>query len=88
MKAGMNRDFDIERDLMALYRELVEIEEFEAFCTWVWDSFDESGYTHKGPYSGSLYFDATWIAWLLCLSGEGYEERCEMVGEYLRGRSK
>ena len=80
------RSFTTEADLMALYRKLWERGEWGEFFHHAKCPFelvalcpDESG-TDYDCYESDL------TAWLFCLSGSGYEERCEMVGKYLRGR--
>ena len=63
------RTFTTLPDMMALYRRLWETGKWEEFLSYVYDP------THKAVnYS---------VSWIICLSGEGYAERCEMVGKFL-----
>ena len=46
------------------------------FLNWVFNDLEE-------PDRGDSYYSTASIAWLFCLSGEGYEDRCKMVAEFL-----
>lgn len=81
-KCGANRaavtfrTFDTEQDMMALYRRLWEKGKWEVF-----DDFATSEYL-KTPTPG-MKTDADYSAWLFCLSGEDYEQRCQIVAEFM-----
>lgn len=72
------RGYDTEQDMMALYRKLWEKGKWEKFYCLAdleWSDIPENQF-------GSEYHD--FDAWLFCLSGEGYEERCQMVADFIR----
>ena len=50
-----------------------------------WDEFAQYCYEQHGEKGAPCWDDD---AWLFCLSGSGYEERCEMVATWIRERSE
>lgn len=81
VSTASNRTFFAEADMMALYRRIAEKGEWEEFCKVMigeWES--------KNNYVDLEISEFT--AWLFCLSGEGYEERCQMVAEFLKRRKE
>ena len=63
---------------MALYRRLFEVRKWGRLL-----DFARTEYGCLGPIIDVNQYEEDFIAWLLCLSGEGYEERCQMVSEFL-----
>lgn len=73
----VRRTFATEADMMVCYRVLFKTGKWEEFCNfsmdvWVMDN-DLSSIEDTIPF----------VAWLFCLSGEGYEDRCKMVAEFV-----
>jgi hypothetical protein len=69
------RTFTARDDLMDLYSAL-----------WMdgrWEAFQRKAYINCGNDLRAI--DGTFDAWLTCLSGEGYEDRCEMVYNFVKG---
>lgn len=78
-RVGPNRIFSTEPDMMALYRRMVE-KKGEEFCNCVGEKWE----------SIRCYVDMDipdFTAWLFCLSGEGYEERCQVVADWLKEKA-
>lgn len=73
----VNRTFTTERDMMTLYRKLWETGKWEDFwcAKHLAVPFNTIG-SSTGKFS----------AWLFCLSGEGYEEACKRVDDFLEGK--
>jgi len=69
---AFNRTFITQADMMDLYKALIKARRWGAFDKFSYDKWLINTNTH---YS----------AWLFCLSGEGYEERCKMVLEFWKG---
>ena len=68
--------FTTRDDMMDLYQAIEKAGKWINFLNWVFNDLEE-------PDRGDSYYSTASIAWLLCLSGEGYEERCQMVSEFL-----
>jgi hypothetical protein len=68
-----NRPFTTQADVMALYVAIFKAGKWRDFGVFAYEKWDEE--------SSSNWFDA----WLFCLSGEGYEERCKMVADFMKG---
>ena len=73
-----SRTFDTDADMMALYRHIEK--------DGKWDDFVKHT-SAKWVENVVLYMVveeaiADYIAWLFCLDGKGYEERCKMVAEF------
>jgi len=71
-----NRTFITESDMMALYRAIWKARKWEDFCEYAYEHYE----ARWKRYDGKLF------AWIICLSGEGYEERCGMVADWLESR--
>ena len=69
------RTFDNHSDMMDLYQAIEKAGKWINFLNWVFNDLEE-------PYRGDSYYSTASIAWLFCLSGEGYEDRCKMVAEF------
>jgi hypothetical protein len=61
--------------MMDLYETIKKAGKWRNFLNWVFNDLEE-------PYRGDSYYSTASIAWLFCLSGEGYEDRCKMVAEF------
>lgn len=72
-----NRTFTTQADMMDLYKKLHEVGK--------WGEFISDTYFKWEGGQMLLPAEGDFIAWLFCLSGEGYEERCGMVDEFLEG---
>lgn len=70
-----NRTFTAEADMMVLYRRMVEKGEWRDFISYIQNR-------DARPWDIGAFSE--WISRLFCLSGEGYEERCQMVAERMR----
>ena len=68
--------FTTRDDMMDLYQAIEKAGKWINFLNWVFNDLEE-------PDRGDSYYSTASIAWLLCLSGEGYEDRCKMVAEFL-----
>jgi len=69
-----NRTFSTRDDMMDLYAAIFKEGKLTMFMLR----------TAPDP---KMYF-SEYIAWLFCLSGEDYEERCEMVRDFIEGGLK
>jgi len=69
----INRTFDNRNDLMDLYQQV--------YKDGKWDEFFWFSASHCKPKREGLGCSET-TAWLFCLNGEGYEDRCKMVAEF------
>ena len=81
------RPFDTPADLHAVYSKLVDDHKEEIGPYTLWDSFYDYAmdrYNEEFNPVECIADTCHFTAWLFCLSGEGYEERAEMVAEYLR----
>ena len=69
-----NRRYDNELDMMELYGAIYMDGKWNKFFDWAYWVYrkTESG-THK-----------KFVAWLFCLDGADYEDRCKMVAEFYR----
>ena len=68
-----NRTFNNRNDLMDLYQAIEK--------DGKWDEFFWFSASRCNPKRDGLGCSET-TAWLFCLSGEGYEDRCKMVAEF------
>ncbi len=76
-----NRTFDTRDDMMDLYQRIAKKESWELFVT-------NTMFLHRGDYYMETPKDAIpFMSWLFCLYGEGYEERCRMVAEWVKEAS-
>ena len=76
-KHAGNRTFDNRSDLMDLYQKIYE--------DGKWSEYDGEDYAvlrwiDCEPARHEK--DADYDAWLFCLDGEAYEDRCKMVSEF------
>ena len=67
--------FTTRDDMMDLYEAIKKAGKWRNFLNWVFNDLEEPG-------RGDSYYSTASIAWLFCLSGEGYEDRCQMVEEF------
>jgi hypothetical protein len=65
-----NHAFDNQNDLMELYRAI--------YMDGKWTEFTDSVFKYYKDDPTAEIFDA----WLFCLGGEYYEDRCKMVAEF------
>lgn len=72
---SINRTFDNRKDMMDLYQSIYEEGKWNGFSWWA-----RIGHGITGGKNWRERNDA----WLFCLSGEGYEERCQLVADFLR----
>jgi hypothetical protein len=68
-----NRTYSTEADTMELYRQIEK--------DGKWDVFFWNSASSCKPKRHGLGASET-TAWLFCLSGKGYEDRCKMVAEF------
>jgi hypothetical protein len=76
---GANRTFTTRNDMMDLYAKISKDEK--------WDEFFWFSASHCKPKREGLGFSET-TAWLFCLDGKGYEEKCRMVAEFYGWKEK
>ena len=74
-----NRTFDNRNDLMDLYVKIYE--------DGKWDEFFWFSASHCKPKREGLGCSET-TAWLFCLNGKDYEEKCRMVAEFYGWKEK
>jgi len=75
---GRNPTFTTQADLLALYSGLFRMGrwgKFTAYTSRIWNAIPEYELTQFDMFP----------AWLFCLSGEGYEEKCQVVADFVRG---
>jgi len=71
-----NRTFTTRDDMMDLYRKLA--------TDGKWEEFDEYMWFNKWPDSGNMKKGMSkYMTWLFCLASPDYEERCQMVADWL-----
>ena len=68
-----NRTFTTRNDLMELYQKVYE--------DGKWDEFFWFSASHCKPKREGLGCSET-TAWLFCLNGKDYEDRCKMVADF------
>ena len=74
------RTFTTRDDMMDLYKAIVKRGEWGKFTEEIYyDWEDTRGFVRPG--SGEFH------AWLFCLSGDGYEEKCQMVADWVKEAS-
>lgn len=76
---SVNRTFDNRSDLMDLYQKVYE--------DGKWDEFFWFSASHCKPKREGLGCSET-TAWLFCLDGSSYEEKCRMVAEFYGWKEK
>ena len=79
-----NRTFSTESDMMALCGKIFEAGKWEEFLQFI-SRKTKGSYFSVEDGTGWISGNSFSIAWLFCLSGEGYEERCEMIAEFRKG---
>lgn len=72
------RTFTTEQDMIALYRGLHEKKMY-------WPRFHDYAADKWSDINCPSESWDCFTAWLFCLSGDGYEDRCEMVADFLEG---
>jgi len=77
---GGYRTFTTIQDLYDLYSALMIAGKWNEFYCDLFNKW----YTID-PIPDDVDANALFDAWLFCLDGEGYEERCVMVAEFLEG---
>ncbi|MFA5408317.1 MAG: hypothetical protein WC343_06045 [Bacilli bacterium] len=70
-----NRTFDNRNDLLDLYEAIYRDGKWEPLYEYLRNNYLMGKGTDECISSGLK-------AWLICLSGEGYEERCKMVAQF------
>ena len=78
-----NRTFTTESDMIALYRNLWKAVGMQSWYRFYDEAMDIYHEIHN-PCE-CLTDTGGFTAWLFCLSGSGYDERCQMVYEFLKG---
>jgi len=81
---GINRTFDNRDDMMDLYESVTKAKLLSAFGRWLKSKRKyqyEVFYRDDDANVVSIDIDSE-LEWLFCLSGEGYEDRCQMVSEF------
>ena len=68
---GINRTFTTRDDMMDLYQVIEKAGK--------WDDFDNYSWNYRKGVKPEI----SHTTWLFCLSGVGYEDRCQMVAEFL-----
>lgn len=69
---GANRTFTTRNDLMDLYQK--------AYEDGKWDDFSGGARWKHTMFSVEDFVEMS--AWLFCLDGKGYEDRCKMVAQF------
>jgi len=77
---GTDDIFSTRDDMMDLYQAIEKAGKWRNFLNWVFNDLEE-------PDRGDSYYSTASIAWLFCLCGEGYEDRCKMVAEFWKEAS-
>ena len=79
-RKDMRRTFTTREDMMDLYKAIVKRGEWGNFTEEIYyDWEDIRGFVRPGP--------GEFNAWLFCLSGDGYEEKCQMVVDWVKEAS-
>ncbi len=71
-KHAGNRTFDNRNDMMDLYQQVYE--------DGKWDDFSGGARWKHTMFSVEDFVEMS--AWLFCLDGKGYEDRCKMVAQF------
>lgn len=72
-----NRTFDNRNDLLDLYEAVYEDGKWEPLYEYLRNNYLMGKGTDECISSGLK-------AWLICLSGKGYEERCKMIAAWIK----
>jgi hypothetical protein len=70
------RTFTTREDLYDLFGKIYEAGRWEEFEAYAWDRWPDVGSFKHGI--------GKYTAWLFCLSGDGYEERCQMMTDWIK----
>jgi len=74
---SVNRTFDNRNDLLDLYEAVYEDGKWEPLYEYLRNNYLMGKGTDECISSGLK-------AWLICLSGKGYEERCKMIAAWIK----
>ena len=74
-----NRTFTIRADMMDLYDRLFQKHKWHKFTVFAKMRFSFNDYDQT-----FTNIETGFYAWLFCLSGEGYEDRCQMVANWVK----
>jgi hypothetical protein len=74
-----NRTFYILDDMMDLYDRLFQKHKWHKFTVFAKTRFSFNDYNQT-----FTNIETGFYAWVFCLDGDGYEDRCQMVAEWIK----
>jgi len=77
-----NRTFDTRADMMDLYEAIVKRGEFSSIFNYLHGKCD---WKELDPIRDNVF--EYLFKWIICLSGESYEDRCQMVVDWVKEAS-
>ena len=82
-----NRTFTTRSDMMGLYQAIAKKGKWGEFFHHAKDPFELVALCPDESGTGYDCYESDFTTWLFCLDGEGYEERCRMVAEWVKEAS-
>lgn len=79
-----NRDFTTRNDMMDLYEAIAKKGKWWEFVDYAGNQDTEHSVTE---FETTFQIFASMASWLFCLNGQGYEERCQMVADWIKEAS-
>ena len=74
-----NRTFTTRADMMDLYDRLFQKHKWHKFTVFAKMRFSFNDYDQT-----FTNIETGFYAWIFCLNGDGYEDRCQMVSEWIK----
>jgi len=74
-----NRTFTTRADMMDLYDRLFQKHKWHKFTVFAKMRFSFNDYDQT-----FTNIETGFYAWIFCLNGDGYEDRCQMVAEWIK----
>ncbi|MDD5095862.1 MAG: hypothetical protein PHV74_16040 [Dehalococcoidia bacterium] len=78
------RTFTTRSDMMGLYQAIAKKGKWGEFFHHAKDPFELVALCPDESGTGYDCYESDFTTWLFCLSGEGYDERCQMVAEWVK----
>jgi len=92
MRFGTRRTFATRSDMMDLYQAIQKTGRWNEFMHYAFNTEEplntDTTMTLDEDCPGSRFYDENFIIWLVCLNGEDYEKRCQMVADWPEGERK
>jgi len=76
---GTHRTFTTRADMMDLYDRLFQKHKWHKFTVFAKMRFSFNDYDQT-----FTNIETGFYAWIFCLNGDGYEDKCQMVAEWIK----